>query len=221
MMTDPNDMSDESRRDQMPAQERLPRKLSPQEVVTLRQCENAVARGLKTFYDVGDALKTIRNQRLYREKFGSFRAYCRARWGFEAARARQLIGAADVFKDVVSVTEVKPINEIQLRALTSLNTEQRQLIWKTATERDPQPTENAIKAVIHDLIPQEPAAREATATDTAALIEHMSVQCNLLLRTVREWDYRAGLNFEQRGELKRIMQRVREAMRDVDVQLQA
>ncbi len=219
MMTADQDYSDESPVDRTPAGARQTKKLSPQERYTLRHCESAVAKGLHTFYDVGDALKTIRNQRLYREKFSSFRAYCRARWGFEAARARQFIAASDVFRDVESVTDIKPVNEIQMRSLTSLDTAARQLVWKEATERSPQPTESVIKAVIHELVPAEPEAREVAVADTAALIEHMIVQANLMLRTVREWDYKAGLNAEQMSELRRLFERVRNAMRDVDTQL--
>lgn len=219
MTADKDALSEESPIDRTPAQIRQPRKLSPQEVATLRHCETAVAKGLKTFYEVGDALRTIRNQRLYREKFTSFRAYCRARWGFEAARARQLIGASEVFKDIADVTDIKPVNEIQMRSLTSLDTATRQLVWKAATERTPQPTENIIKAIIHELVPGEPEARDLAVADTAALLEHLMVQANIMLRTVREWDYKAGMSLEQQSELYRLTQRLRDAIRDVETHL--
>src|SRR5229473_3997030 len=141
MMTDA-DLSDELTKDRTPAQFRQPRKLSSQERATLRHCESSIHGALQTFSEAGDALKTIRNQRLYREQFNSFRAYCRARWGFEAARARQFIAAADVFRDVADVTEMKPINESQLRPLAPLDTATRRLVWQKATEHaDHPPTE--------------------------------------------------------------------------------
>ena len=218
MMTQ-NDLSDESLRDRTSAQSRQPRKLSPQERATLRHCENSIQKALQTFAEAGDALKTIRNQRLYREKFSSFRAYCRARWGFEASRARQLIAASDVYKDVVDVSEFKPINEAQLRPLSGLATEPRRLAWKTASEREPQPTETTVKAVVHELFPAEPETRSLEVADMAALIEHMLIRLEEAVRTVNNWNYKVGLDSEQRADLHRMIERVRDAMRDVAGQL--
>src|SRR5229473_4394024 len=218
-MESPVDLTDESRVDRAPAQARQARKLSPQERATLRHCENAVTKGLKTFYEVGDALKTIRNQRLYRETFASFRAYCRARWGFEAARARQFIAAADVFKDVAEVSDVQPANEAQMRSLSHLDTEHRQQVWKLATERAAQPTEALIKETIREVVPQEAEARSVAVADTAVLVEQMVVSAETMLTTVLNWDVRQGLGSDQRDELRRLIQKVRLAMRDVEVQL--
>jgi len=213
------DLTDESPIDRMPAQTRQPRKLSPQERATLRHCENAVYKGLKTFYEVGDALKTIRNQRLYREHFASFRAYCRARWGFEAARARQFIAAADVFKDVADVSDVQPTNEAQMRSLSHLDTEHRQQVWRLATAKTAQPTEALIKETIREVVPQELEERNIAATDTAVLVEQMVVNAETMLTTVLNWDVRAGLDSQQRDELRRLIQKVRRSMRDVEMQL--
>ncbi len=218
-MESPVDLTDESRADRAPAQTRQARKLSPQERATLRHCENAVTKGLKTFYEVGDALKTIRNQRLYRETFASFRAYCRARWGFEAARARQFIAAADVFKDVAEVSDVQPANEAQMRSLSHLDTEHRQQVWKLATEKAAQPTEALIKGTIREVVPQEAEERSVAAADTAVLVEQMVVSAETMLTTVLNWDVRQGLGFDQRDELRRLIQKVRLAMRDVEIQL--
>lgn len=218
MMTQ-NDLSDESRRDLTPVQSRQPRKLSPQERATLRHCENSIQKALQTFAEAGDALKTIRNQRLYREKFSSFRGYCRARWGFEASRARQLIAAGDVFKDVVDVTDIKPVNEAQLRPLSGLDTATRRLVWQKATEKEAQPTESAVKAAVREFVPAEAEHREMAVADMAALIEHMLVRMDETIRTVNNWNYKVGLNSEQRADLHRMIERVRDAMRDVAGQL--
>jgi hypothetical protein len=214
------DLSDESSKDRTPAQFRQPRKLSPQERATLRHCENTIHRALQTFVEAGDALKTIRNQRLYREQFSSFRAYCRARWGFEAARARQFIAAADVYRDVVDVTAMKPINENQMRPLVRLDTGARRLVWQKVTEHaDYPPTDDAIKEVIRELVPMEPAARSLAVADMAALLEQLILEGRTMTQMILGWNFKAGLDSEQRADLHRALGRVQDAIRDVLGQL--
>jgi hypothetical protein len=47
------------------------------------RCEIVIKQGLETFIEVGTALMTIRNKRLYRAEFETFEEYCRDRWGME------------------------------------------------------------------------------------------------------------------------------------------
>lgn len=61
--------------------------LSEGEISKLAECEGIIRRGIKTFVEVGDALLTIRDQRLYREQFKTFEAYCREQWGFSRSHA--------------------------------------------------------------------------------------------------------------------------------------
>lgn len=80
----------------------------------LAAAEEAIERGLSTFMEVGSALATIRDGRLYREEYGTFEDYCKGRWGFSSRRARQLI-------DAVEIGTVVPLsNEAQARALGGL-----------------------------------------------------------------------------------------------------
>jgi hypothetical protein len=76
--------------------------------------EAVVERGLQTFVAVGNALREIRDLRLYRESHGSFEDYCRERWQFSRQRAGQLIEAAAVS------TMVDVPNERQARELAPL-----------------------------------------------------------------------------------------------------
>jgi hypothetical protein len=46
----------------------------------LAQCEGVIERGMKSFIEVGTALLKIRDERLYRENYGTFEEYCRKRW---------------------------------------------------------------------------------------------------------------------------------------------
>jgi hypothetical protein len=106
-----------------------------------------------------------------------------------------------------------------MRSLSHLDTEHRQQVWKLATERAAQPTEAMIKETIREVVPQETEERSIALADTAALVEQMVVSAETMLTTVLNWDVRAGLDSTQRGDLRRLIQKVRDAMRDVEVQL--
>src|SRR5579862_155538 len=58
----------------------------------LKHCETTIARGIKNFLAVGEALHTIRKERLYRLKeYNTFEAYCRKEWGITRQHASRLI----------------------------------------------------------------------------------------------------------------------------------
>ena len=108
--------------------------LNSLERTTLRNCEKVVDKGCETFVEVGAALLEINSQRLYRETHKSFDVYCKDKWGFTGARARQFIGGAEVAKQVESATRVAISNEAQTRPLTQLPEDKRGLAWKGAVE---------------------------------------------------------------------------------------
>ncbi len=93
--------------------------------------EGIIERGLKTFVEVGAALRTIREGKLYRNSYGTFEEYCRQRWGWNASRSRQLISASEVVAQLESVTMVTPTNERQARELAKVEPEQRVEVWES------------------------------------------------------------------------------------------
>lgn len=72
---------------------------APSEPLTEGECgrlaelESAIDRGLKSFIEVGTALKEIRRRRLYRDQHATFDAYCRKRWGLSRIHGHRLIRA--------------------------------------------------------------------------------------------------------------------------------
>lgn len=86
----------------------------------LGECEEIIARGLGTFVEVGTALATIRDERLYLALYATFEDYCREAWGFSDSRARQMIGAALAAETVAAVTNVTVENEGQARAIAQV-----------------------------------------------------------------------------------------------------
>ena len=150
--------------------------LSEAEQKKLAECEAIIETGLAEFVKVGNALLAIRNDKLYREQYGTFEEYCKARWSFGYEQGRRLIKAAEVVqnlkgtgqthrvggnvpadsKNVVNTPE--PTSETQVRHLGGLSADQQQAAWKKASEtaKDPaKPTEAEVKAAVKEVKKQE------------------------------------------------------------------
>jgi hypothetical protein len=86
------------------------------------RAERTIARGLRSFLDVGMALKEIRDRRLYRQQYSTFEEYCARRWDFSRPRAYELCAASEVIADLSAIADIRllPENEAQARPLTRL-----------------------------------------------------------------------------------------------------
>jgi len=102
----------------------------------LEQCEAVIERGLKTFVDVGNALLTIRDKRLYRVEYGTFEDYCREKWQLERRRAYQLMDAAQVAQNVKNFSHL-PERESHAAPLARLEPEQQREAWAQVVEETP------------------------------------------------------------------------------------
>ena len=101
---------------------------------SLAECEATMERGVRGYVEAGEALRIIRDDRLYRETHGTFEDYCRERWGWSRQRSLQLIDAASVTTTVVSLNAPAPANEGQARELVGLPAETAAQIMRTAAE---------------------------------------------------------------------------------------
>ena len=139
-------------------------KLTSEERKDLRQCETFIRKGVKTFVEVGTALKEIQDRQLYREKYSTFDEYCKQRWSMSRSYAYRLINSVEVVKDLESVPEKdetdpetlspqgdtpegtktesgvkalvdKSVTEKQMRPLKQLrNAQARREVWEAAKE---------------------------------------------------------------------------------------
>jgi hypothetical protein len=101
------------------------------------RAERTIARGLKSFLEVGLALKEIRDKRLYRHEYDTFEEYCIRRWELSRPRAYELCAASEVLADLSAIADIRllPENEAQTRPLTRLKaTEHRQQAWEMAVK---------------------------------------------------------------------------------------
>jgi len=111
-----------------------PRPLTPQEADTLAAQEGVIARGLQTFYDVGSALATIRDERLYRADFGTFEDYCQERWGMTRQHANRLVASAATMRNLEPTGSIFPTTERQARPLAQRSPEEQPRVWARAVE---------------------------------------------------------------------------------------
>ena len=66
------------------------------EIYQLAQNESVIDSGMQEFVITCNALREIRDTRLYRQAHGTFESYCREKWGIEQSYADELIGFAQV-----------------------------------------------------------------------------------------------------------------------------
>ncbi|MFC4638549.1 hypothetical protein [Deinococcus hohokamensis] len=91
--------------------------LTQEKTQTLNQLEAEVRQGWQGFVTVGEALLTIRDQRLYRAHHRTFGDYCERVWGWSWQRAHQLIDAAQTSSALLTTIGLQPENERQAREL--------------------------------------------------------------------------------------------------------
>lgn len=97
----------------------------------LERCEVVIKQGLQTFIEVGQALMTIREKRLYRIGFKTFEDYCTHKWGMVQQSATRLIRAYETVTNLQTepMGSVLPQSERQIRPLTSLEPEIQKEVW--------------------------------------------------------------------------------------------
>jgi hypothetical protein len=129
--------------------------LTMRERQDLQAAERKIARGLKSFLEVGLALKEIRDKRLYRQRYDTFEEYCTQRWDFSRPRAYELCAASEVVCDLSAIADIRflPENEAQARPLTRLKApKHRRRAWlialKTATAEGRQVTARDVEAAV-------------------------------------------------------------------------
>lgn len=117
----------------------------------LRKLETTIAKGIETFIEVGQALKQIRDQRLYRGEFKSFDAYVQEKWMLSRSRAYQLIESAEVAGNVHhgAQNQVAIPNERTARELAKLPAEEQPKAWDEVLSQKSKPTQKDVEAHVN------------------------------------------------------------------------
>jgi|GEM_PF-6957674 len=129
--------------------------LDEEERQTFVTCKLTIEKGIQTFLDVGNALKIIREQKLYRETHTTFESFMQDEFGLPRRRAYQLMEAAEVIEQIKRIelpvspselggesaetngaaapTESEPpaidLNESQARAMFGLSDSELGDVW--------------------------------------------------------------------------------------------
>ncbi len=123
----------------------------------LRSLEADIEAGAQAFVQMGSALKSIRDKRLYRGTHGTFEAYCRAQWKLSGARAYQFIDAAETAKRLSTIVEgLAPRSESVARELSPLRDDpdaQAAAMSEAVKRHGPSPTAKQVREVVR---PQAP-----------------------------------------------------------------
>jgi len=119
------------------------------ERIRLEQYEKIIERGKQTFIEVGGALMSIRDSRLYRATHDTFEDYCRERWGWSHRHVNRQIQAAEIAGRMGPMGP-KPDNERQVRPLAELEPEEQAAAWDEAvkTARPGRVTEKHVRGVV-------------------------------------------------------------------------
>lgn len=105
----------------------------------LTELEATIERGLQTFYEVGTALLSIRESRLYRADYDTFEAYCQKRWNMTRWYANRVIASAGVIENLVTIVTKEnplplPATESQVRPLVQLEPAKQVEVWQHVVE---------------------------------------------------------------------------------------
>ncbi len=118
----------------------------------LKQLENLIARNQVHFYKIGNALKEIRDHRLYKQAlFKTFEAYTRARWDVGRAQAYRLIKSYEVIRNLSPIGDILPVNESQVRPLVQLEPLEQRNVWKDFLKTGVEMTAPNIKKFIQGI----------------------------------------------------------------------
>jgi hypothetical protein len=115
----------------------------------LKHLENIIANNQYRFYEIGQALKEIRDSRLYKQTlFTTFEAYTRDRWDIGRSQAYRLINAYSVIGNLSPIGDRLPGNETQTRPLVPLDPPEQRKIWKDFLNTGMEVTARNIKRFI-------------------------------------------------------------------------
>ena len=167
--------------------------LSAAEQEQLSACEAVIARGWDTFLEVGRSLARIRDGRLYRQHYGTFEVYCRAKWQYGRHYANHLIAAAETVEHLVTKVTILPKCKTQVRPLAGLRPEQALKGWQKAIElaRGGEVTAKHVQAAVAEFKPSPGSSKKrkkGKETPNAALkeqIRKLAASAKLFLEDIK------------------------------------
>lgn len=122
----------------------------------LGELEKVIAKGKKTFVEVGLALAEIRDLRLYKREYTCFSEYCQKRWGWAKSYAYYMIEGAVVVQELPQKVSTLVDTETAARELGKAAPEQRAGIVQAVVDSE----EPVTAANIRRHLPPPPVKRK-------------------------------------------------------------
>ncbi len=144
------------------------------EKTELAELEDVINRNLASFFEIGKALITIRDKKLYHLTHDNFEDYVLERWDFRRAHAYRLIDSAKTIENLSPIGDI-PTNEAQVRPLTKLDPDHQKEAWAEALKSAPQGkvTAKLVRKVVKKMIP-ESEREQKKATTIKRAVEDVS-----------------------------------------------
>lgn len=184
----------------------------------LADLEADIEAGLRGYERAGQALRQIRDERLYLETgYSSFDAYCRDRWGFSRIHAYRQIDAAAVAGLLPMGNTAPPVTERQARELAPLVRADPAAVadvWQAAqAAHGPAPTAEQLRPIARahlararSATPPPTVAPSAAVTlyrgDARAVLPTLPADCAQLALTSPP--YNVGWDYGDGGEADRL-----------------
>lgn len=123
--------------------------MSKPQAERLAELESLIEVNQIDFYALGQALKAIKDERLYRQQhFNSFDCYVKERWDMKRAHAYRLIAASQVIDNLSPFGDKLPENEAQARELAKLDAATQTKVWQTFLNSDLTPGAHNLRQFI-------------------------------------------------------------------------
>ena len=118
----------------------------------LIQLENVIETNQRKLYQIGKALKQIRDERIFRDLlFDHFETYVKDRWDMARSHAYRLIEAANVIDNLSPIGDgILPENESQARVLVRFKKDDQRKIWRAFISSGMALTAANIRKYAHD-----------------------------------------------------------------------
>lgn len=151
--------------------------LTQDEKKEFKKYEKVIQNGWSNFIEVGRALASIRDKRLYRGEFHSFNEYCLVKLQFTRSTADRQICAAE-FAGYLKEIGLEVPSESHLRPLYRLNKEEAQRAYQQAVEKAGNDPVTA-KLVDEEAITIKPSATKPKK-NTTPIASTLSTALNLI-----------------------------------------
>lgn len=128
--------------------------LTSAETSKLSEYEETIERHIEAFWEVGNALMAIRDQKLYREDYKTFEQYCKERWAIERREAYKLIDSARVVQNVPILAQIGS-KQSHTAPLSPLPPDQQREAYQKAKDTAPngKVTAKHVQAVVEGMNP--------------------------------------------------------------------